>query len=253
MEALLGALRQARRPFRSTDLARPGAPAPHHRGLGSARAGSRPSRPRAHRRGPALPELLRAQHDLIELQANIGCGPKACLAPWAGEQHGRRAGPGGERLQEQQFAEAHEVMRSADLPGLKERDALLLANSWGRVVLNLADADAFGAPLLPFPYFRTMDEVSTDDLWSAATLDRLEIPLVGRRRDDLLLVSAGPWCAALSVVGAMLTGSWVGRELLDELGRATGARIFLHAPDGGWAGAHWATVPPLGPIDSHAF
>ena len=149
---------------------------------------------------------------------------------------------------EQQFAEAHEVMRSADLPGLKERDALLLVNAWGRVILNLANLEAYGAasPALPM-LVRTMDEVSTDELWSAATLDKVEIPLVQPvRRDDLLLVSARPVVRGASVVGAMLSGSWVGRELLEELSRAAGASIALHAPDGGWAGARWTTVPPLG-------
>jgi len=80
------------------------------------------------------------------------------------------------------------------------------------------------------------------------------IPLVNPvRHDDLLLVSARPVVRGASVVGAMLTGSWVGRELLEDLKRALGADIALHAPDGGWAGAHWTSVPPLGQLTRMRF
>ncbi len=257
MEALVGALREARRPFRTRTLLATGALllltiavwAQH--ALEVVRA-ERELTAAARR----LPELLRGQHDLIELQANIGLRAKGVEDAFVEASNMDAAlGLAENASKEQQFAEAHEVMRSADLPGLKERDALLLVNSWGRVVLNLADVDAFGAasPALPM-LVRTMDEVSTDELWSAATLDKIEIPLVKPvRRDDLLLVSARPVVRGASVVGAMLSGSWVGRELLDELSRASGARISLHAPDGGWAGAHWATVPPLGQLTRMRF
>ena len=50
---------------------------------------------------------------------------------------------------EHQLAEAHEILRSADLPGLKSRDALLVANAWGRVVLNLAAPERSARPLPP--------------------------------------------------------------------------------------------------------
>ena len=255
MEALVGALRKARRPFRTRHPAgHRRAPAPHHRRLGPARPGSRPSRPRADRRGPATarapprparPHRASSQHRPQGVLDAFGQASNMDAALGLAENASK----------EKQFAEAHEVMRSADLPGLKERDALLLVNSWGRVIFNLADADAFGAasPALPM-LVSTMDEVSTDELWSAATLDKIEIPLVKPvRRDDLLLVSARPVVRGASVVGAILSGSWVGRELLDELGRATGARISLHAPDGGWAGANWATVPPLGRLTRMRF
>jgi hypothetical protein len=99
-----------------------------------------------------------------------------------------------------------------------------------------------------------MDEVSTDELWSAATLDKIDIPLVKPvRANDLLLVAARPVVRGASVVGAMLSGSWVGRELLDELSRTAGAAIALHAPDGGWAGVHWTSVPPLGRLTRMRF
>jgi predicted Ser/Thr protein kinase len=195
-----------------------------------------------------VPELLRAQHDLIELQANVGLRADAVLEAFGQASNMDAAlGLAEKASKEKQFAEAHEVMRSADLPGLKERDALLLVNSWGRVVFNLADVEAYGAPAPALPMLvRTMDEVSTDELWSAPTLNRIDIPLVKPvRADDLLLVSARPVVRGASVVGAMLSGSWVGRDVLPEVSRVAGARIALHAPDGGWAGAHWASVPPV--------
>jgi hypothetical protein len=51
-----------------------------------------------------------------------------------------------------------------------------------------------------------------------------------------------------SIVGFVLTGRWVDDGLLTELGRAAGAQIVLHSPDGGWAGAHWPAAPPLGRV-----
>ncbi len=258
MDALVAALRQARRPFRTRTLLATGALllftlavwVQHH--LDVVRA-ERELTSAAQR----LPELLRGQHDLIELQANIGLRADGVLQDFGKASNMDAAlGLAENASKERQFAEAHETMVSADLPGLKERDALLLVNSWGRVVFNLADVDAFGAaaPALPI-LVRTMDELSTDELWSETTLNKIAIPLVKpMRRDDLLLVSARPVVRGASVVvGAMLSGSWVGRELLGELGRATGARIALHAPDGGWAGAHWTTVPPVGQLTSVHF
>jgi hypothetical protein len=94
-----------------------------------------------------------------------------------------------------------------------------------------------------------MEGTPTDALWSSATLERLGMPLVSEAQiDDLLLVSGRPVVRGRSIVGFVLTGRWVDRGLLDELGRAAGARIVLHAPDGGWAGAHWPKAPPLGEV-----
>ncbi len=250
MDALVDALREARRPFRTRTLL--GAAAllvlttavwAQH-GLDGLRV-ERELTAAARR----LPELLRAQHDLIDLQANIGLRARGVLDAFGQASNMDAAlGLAESASKERQFAEAHEVMRSADLPGLKERDALLLVNAWGRVVLNLADVDAYGAPAPALPMLvRTMDELSTDELWSDVTLDHIDIPLVNPvRRDDLLLVSARPVVHGASVVGAMLSGSWVGRDLLEELTRSAGASVALHAPDGGWAGAHWSPAPPLG-------
>jgi predicted Ser/Thr protein kinase len=251
MDALVAALREARRPFGTRTLLAVAAlllvtvAVWLHHGLDVLRVETELTAA-----AQRLPELLRAQHDLIDLQADIGLKAKGVLQAF-GQASNMDAALGLAENNEEQFAEAHAVMRSADLPGLKERDALLLVNAWGRVILNLADLEAFGAaaPGLPI-LIRTMDEVATDELWSDATLDHVGIPLVKPvRHDDLLLVSARPvGVRGTPVVGAMLTGSWVGRDLLEELKRVLGADIALHAPDGGWAGAHWPIVPPLGQL-----
>jgi predicted Ser/Thr protein kinase len=256
MEALVAALREARRPFRTRTLLAAGALLllttavwAHHwlevlRDEHELTAAAQ-----------RLPELLRAQHDLIELQANVGLSEGVLAAFGQASNMDAALGLAENASKEEQFAEAHEVMRSADLPGLKERDALLLVNAWGRVVLNLADVETYGAasPALPM-LVQTMDQVSTDELWSAATLDKIEIPLVKPvRAGDLLLVSARPVVRGASVVGAMLSGSWVGSELLDELSRTAGASVALHAPDGGWAGVQWSSVPPLGRLSRMRF
>jgi len=257
MDALVGALKKARRPFGTRVLVGVAAllilttAVWVQHGLEILRV-ERELTTAAQR----LPELLRAQNDLIDLQANIGLRAEGVLDAFGQASNMDAAlGLAENASKEEQFAEAHEVMRSADLPGLKERDALLLVNAWGRVVLNLADVDAFGAAAPGLPMLvRTMDEVATDELWSDATLDHVGIPLVKpMRHDDLLLVSARPVVRGASVVGAMLTGSWVGRELLEDLKHALGADIALHAPDGGWAGAHWTSVPPLGQLTRMRF
>ena len=171
MDALVGALREARRPFRTRTLLATGALLLLTVAVWAQHApGSRPSRTRAHRRraaaarappGPARPHRTSSQHR--------ASGRRRVDAFGQASNMDAALGLAENASKEQQFAEAHEVMRSADLPGLKERDALLLVNSWGRVVLNLADVDAFGAasPALPM-LVRTMDEVSTDELWSAS-------------------------------------------------------------------------------------
>jgi hypothetical protein len=252
MEALVAALRDARRPFRTRTLLAVAALllvttavwAQH--GLALLRV-SRELTAAAHR----VPELLRSQHDLVDLQADVGLRAEGVLGAFGQASNMDAAlGLAENASREQQFAEAHEVMRSADLPGLKSRDVLLLVNAWGRIIFNLADSEAYGAvaPALPL-LVGTMDEVSADELWSAATIERIGIPLVKPvRRDDVLLVSARPVVRGASVVGAMLSGRWLGRELLEELGRAAGAAVALHAPDGGWAGLHLNSLPPLGRI-----
>jgi hypothetical protein len=250
MEALVAALRQARRPFRTRTLLATAALSLLTLTLWARHAQDVLRVERELTLAiQRIPELLRAQHDLIDLQANVGLSLKGVLDAFGQASNMDAAlGLAENASKEQEFSEAHEVMRSADLPGLKERDALLLVNAWGRVIFNLADAQAYGAaaPALPL-LVGTMDEVSADELWSAATLDRIDIPLTKPvRRDDLLFVSARPVSRGASVVGAILTGSWLGRGLLSELSRAAGAPIALHAPDGGWAGAPWTGFPPLG-------
>jgi hypothetical protein len=249
MEALVSALREARRPFRTRTLVAvvalvlaTGAIWAQH-GLALLRV-SRELTAAAQR----VPELLRAQHDLIDLQAQVGLRAEGVLDAFGQASNMDAAlGLAENASRENQFSDAHEVMRSADLPGLKARDALLLVNAWGRVVFNLAEPGAHGAaaPALPL-LVGTMDEVAGDELWSSDTLRRIGIPLATPiRDDDLLLVSARPVVRGSSVVGAMLTGTWLGRGLLGELSRAAGAPVALHAPDGGWAGARWASLPPL--------
>ena len=251
MDALVAALREARRPFRTWALvatamlvlATAGVWGQH--GLALLRVTRELTTAAA-----LLPGLLGAQADLIDLQAQVGLGAEGVLAAFGLASNMDAALGLAEKASEHQIAEAHEVMRSADLPGLKSRDALLLVNSWGSVVFNLADAEANGAAAPGVPLLvGTMDGTSGDELWSLATLRRIDIPLVrAPRDDDLLLVSARPVMRGTSVVGAMLTGSWLDRGLLAELGRAVGARVALHAPDGGWAGARWSVVPPVGKL-----
>ena len=198
-----------------------------------------------------LPELLRAQSERTDLLVQAGLRAEGVLGALGQASNMDAAlGLAEDESREHQLSEAHEILRSADLPGLKTRDALLVGNAWGRVVLNLAAPDSFGAPAPAIPMLmEAMEGTPTDALWSRATLERLGLPLVSAPQlDDLLLVSGRPVVRGRSIVGFVLTGRWVGSGLLDELARAAGAQVVLHAPDGGWAGARWPATPPLGKV-----
>ncbi|MGZ6096760.1 MAG: serine/threonine-protein kinase [Myxococcaceae bacterium] len=196
-----------------------------------------------------LPALLHAQIERVDLLVQAGLRAEGVMGALGDASNLDAAlGLAEDASREQQLAEAHRTLSSADLPGLRSRDALLVANAWGRVVLDLAAPEAFGAPVPALPLLtQAMEGVPTDALWSSATLARLGLPLVNTTRpDDLLLVSARPVVRGSSIIGLVLTGRWVDTGLLDELGRAAGAKVVLHAPDGGWAGARWSKAPPLG-------
>ena len=252
MEALLGALREARLPFRrSTGLLAlalllvTGAAWIQHvvweRRVDHDLAAS----------AARLPEILRAQSERTDLLVQAGLRAEGVLGALGQASNMDAAlGLAEDESREHQLSEAHEILRSADLPGLKTRDALLVGNAWGRVVLNLAAPDSFGAPAPAIPMLmEAMEGTPTDALWSRATLERLGLPLVSAPQlDDLLLVSGRPVVRGRSIVGFVLTGRWVGSGLLEELGRAAGAQVVLHAPDGGWAGARWPATPPLGKV-----
>jgi len=198
-----------------------------------------------------LPELFRQQSELIDLQVNAGVRAEGVLSALGQASNMDAAlGLADDESREGQLAASHESLRSADLPGLKGRDALLLANYRGRVILNQAEPGSFGtaAPALPI-LTDALEESPGDALWSAATLRTLPLTLVHPlREDDLLFVSSRPVVRGQSMLGLILTGAWVSEGLLAELGRAAGARVVLRAPDGGWAGAHWAAPPPLGKV-----
>ena len=231
---------------------RPGAAGGHRRGVDPARGLGAPGGSRALRlRGTApraAPRPERAHRSPGPGRAP--CRGRAWRALGQASNMDAALGLAEDESREHQLSEAHEILRSADLPGLKTRDALLVANAWGRVVLNLAAPEAFGAPAPAIPILmEAMEGTPTDALWSWATLERLGTPLVGApEMDDLLLVSGRPVVRGRSIVGVVLTGRWVDTGLLEELGRAAGAEIVLHAPDGGWAGGRWPVAPPLGKV-----
>ena len=252
MDALLDALREARLPFRKSTAALAIA-------LLVATAAAWVQHAVWERRvdhelfasAARVPELLRSQSELTDLLVQAGLRAGGVLKALGDASNMDAAlGLAEDESRDQQLAEAHNALRSADLPGLKTRDVLLVANAWGRVVLNHAAPDAFGGPAPALPLLmETMEGTPSDALWSSTTLGRLGLPLVTEpREDDLLLVSGRPVIRGQSIVGMVLTGRWVDGGLLEELGRAAGAEIVLHSADGGWAGARWTETPPLGRV-----
>jgi hypothetical protein len=248
MDALLGALRQARLPFRQSTG-----------GLALAllvvTAGvwiqhvvwERRVDHELYSSAARLPELLRAQSERTDLLVQAGLRAEGVLGALGQASNMDAAlGLAEDESREHQLSEAHEILRSADLPGLKTRDALLIANAWGRVVLNLAAPEAFGAPAPAIPMLMEAME-GTPPMpsgrgrhWSGSGCRWW-----ARRRWTICCSSpGGPWCRTVHR-GCGAHRALGGHGLLDELGRAAGAEIVLHAPDGGWAGGRWPVAPPL--------
>jgi hypothetical protein len=252
MDALLDALRQARRPFRQSTGLLAGVLLVITAAVWIQHVvWERRVDHELYAAAARVPDLFRAQSERTDLLVQAGLQAEGVLRALGQASNMDAAlGLAEDESREHQIAEAHDSLRSADLPGLKSRDALLLGNAWGRVVLNLAAPDDFGAPAPAIPMLmQAMEGTPTDALWSSATLERLGIPLVTTPQvDDLLLVSGRPVVRGRSIVGFVLTGRWVNGGFLEELGRAAGAQIVLHAPDGGWTGAHWPEAPPLGQV-----
>jgi predicted Ser/Thr protein kinase len=252
MDALLDALRQARLPFRQSTGLLALALLVVTAGVWIQHAvWERRVDHELYAAAARVPDLLRAQSERTDLLVQAGLQAEGVLRALGQASNMDAAlGLAEDESREHQIAEAHDSLRSADLPGLKSRDALLLGNAWGRVVLNLAAPDDFGAPAPAIPMLmEALEGTPTDALWSTATLESVGIPLVtAPQPDDLLLVSGRPVVRGRSIVGFVLTGRWLNGGFLEDLGRAAGAQIVLHAPDGGWTGAHWPTAPPLGQV-----
>ncbi len=199
-----------------------------------------------------LPELLRAQSELIDLQVHAGLRAEGVLGAFGQASNMDAAlGLAEDESRERQLAEAHETLRSADLPGLKRRDALLVANAWGRMILNLAEPEAFGAPAPALPILtEALEGAPTDALWSAATLARLPLALVhplARGRPAARLQPAG---GARPVGGGSDPHRALGvHGAARRAGRARPARRSSSTPrteDGPEPAG--ATAPPLGKV-----
>lgn len=187
-----------------------------------------------------LGEALEAQHALTELKLHAGLDTAPVVEALARAGDMDRALGLTERDEgEQDLLEAHELLRSADLGSLKSGDVLLLLNALGRVVYNAADEEHFGmaSPAVPL-LMNAMAGLEGEALLSADSLLQFGMPLVRESSPrDLLLLFARPLFRGNTRVGAVLTGRFVGRELLPALGQALGAELTLRGADGAEAGA----------------
>lgn len=197
-----------------------------------------------------IPQQLASLHDLRALRIQAGLHNDAVMETFEHASDLDAAlGLAPKDDSELELSDAHETLRSADLPGLKSEDALLVVNAWGRVLFNSGEPKRFGQAAPPVPLLvRTMEGTTGDALWSKRTLDALGMPLVREARaDDLLWVTARPVVRGQSAVGAVLIGSWMRSTVLPQLEQTVGQQLVLVAPDGGWASR--GCPPPELPAD----
>jgi len=134
---------------------------------------------------------------------------------------------------EQGQLEAHEMIKSADLPRLKSEDALIIVDALGRVVYNQGDEAHYGKKLERAELIdRALSGEAVEALWSPAQLRAFGVPLASVTSDDLLLVLTRPITRGRNVLGAALVGRWVSRTLLPNLEQMVGDRVVLRASDG---------------------
>jgi hypothetical protein len=158
------------------------------------------------------PPVLAAFEGAGDLDSALGLAPKSSDA--------------------RQLSEAHEVLRSADLPGLESEAVLLLVNAWGTVIYDRASPARFGDPAPQLPILlRALNGEGASGLWAADSLRRLTPPLVDAGERGLLLVSARPVFRGQTLVGAVLAGSRLEPSLRAEWDRALGAHLELGTAD----------------------
>jgi hypothetical protein len=179
-----------------------------------------------------VPALLAKHQELAALRIDSALRAPPVLAAFEGAGDLDSAlGLAPKSSDARQLSEAHEVLRSADLPGLESEAVLLLVNDWGTVIYDRATPERFGDPAPSLPILlRALNGTGSSELWSAASLRNLRPPLLRPGAEGQLLVSARPVLRGQTLVGAVVAGSWLTGELQAEWDRALGVHLELVAP-----------------------
>jgi serine/threonine protein kinase len=189
-----------------------------------------------------LPKVLAAQMDAMELRLSGGLRSEPVLQSLEEASDLDAAlGLAPRGRGEAELDDAHEILRSADLPELKAEHLLLLVNSRGHVVFDLANEDRRGevAPRLP-PLIQALSGLPTKALWSARSLREAGLgALPPEQRQEVMLLFALPVIRGQTLVGAALIGHWMSPSMFRELERAVGARVGLRSLDEGGSPNEW--------------
>jgi len=149
--------------------------------------------------------------------------------------------------EEEGYASAHDLIRSADLPMLKDEDVMLFVDAGGHVIYNRADESRFGEKLLGLDIVdRALEGRPSEALWSPAQVAGAPLVLAAVESDhDLLLLFARPITRGRKTLGVLVFGRWVTEFFIPNLEESGGDRVVLRAPDGTQAAATEIDLKPI--------
>ncbi len=149
--------------------------------------------------------------------------------------------------EEEGYASAHDLIRSADLPMLKDEDVMLFVDAGGHVIYNRADEGRFGEKLSGLDILdRALEGRPSEALWSPAQVAGAPLVLAAVESDhDLLLLFARPITRGRKTLGVLVFGRWVSEFFIPNLEENVGDRVVLRAPDRTQAAAIDIDLKPI--------
>jgi len=149
--------------------------------------------------------------------------------------------------EEEGYASAHDLIRSADLPMLKDEDVMLFVDAGGHVIYNRADEGRFGEKLSGLDILdRALEGRPSEALWSPAQVAGAPLVLAAVESDhDLLLLFARPITRGRKTLGVLVFGRWVSEFFIPNLEESVGDRVVLRAPDRTQAAAIDIDLKPI--------
>lgn len=149
--------------------------------------------------------------------------------------------------EEEGYASAHDLIRSADLPMLKDEDVMLFLDAGGHVIYNRADEGRFGEKVSGLNIVdRALEGRASEALWSPAQVATAPLVLAAVESDhDLLLLFARPITRGRKTLGVLVFGRWVSEFFIQNLEESVGDRVVLRAPDRTQAAAIDIDLKPI--------
>lgn len=149
--------------------------------------------------------------------------------------------------EEEGYASAHDLIRSADLPMLKDEDVMLFVDAGGHLIYNRADESRFGEKVSGLAIVDgALEGRPSEALWSPAQVSGAPLVLAPVESDhDLLLLFARPITRGRKTLGVLVFGQWVSEFFIQNLEESVGDRVVLRAPDRTQAAAIDIDLKPI--------